>query len=137
LFTPKKFLFPFSNEGGKKKKKVQHTKSKATKTTLYPQIMSTNQRNAAAVLSMMATAMAFAPSTVMTTRPSSSGLSVAVDPTVASPKEYQDVCGNIFGEEEMKDRLKRTNYLYPKHVEVIEDLAEIAGSMTDKIVSVN
>jgi hypothetical protein len=135
LFTPKKFLFPFSNEGGKKKKKVQHTKSKATKTTLYPQIMSTNQRNAAAVLSMMATAMA--PSTVMTTRPSSSGLSVAVDPTVASPKEYQDVCGNIFGEEEMKDRLKRTNYLYPKHVEVIEDLAEIAGSMTDKIVSVN
>jgi len=95
--------------------------------------MSTNQLNAAAVLSMMATAMAFAPTAVMTTRPTS-GLSVAVDPTVASPKEYQDVCGNVFGEDEMNDRLKRTNYLYPKHVEVIEDLSEIAGDMTNKIL---
>ncbi len=67
---------------------------------------------------------------------SSSQLRVAVDPSVASKKEYQDVCGNIFGEDEMMSRLQKTNYLYPRHVEVIEDLSEMAGEMTDKIVSV-
>jgi hypothetical protein len=95
----------------------------------------------AALLSMVASAMAFAPtitplSALHHPRAStSSQLRVAVDPSVASTKEYQDVCGNIFGEEEMMNRLQKTNYLYPKHVEVIEDLAPLAGEMTDKIVS--
>lgn len=96
----------------------------------------------AALLSMMASAMAFAPTITPlaalhrpTASSSSSQLQVAVDPSVASTKEYQDVCGNIFGEDEMMSRLQKTNYLYPRHVEVIEDLSEMAGEMTDKIVS--
>jgi hypothetical protein len=62
-------------------------------------------------------------------------LNVAVDPTVVTKKEYEDVCGVVFSEEEMSKRLERTSYLYPKHVEVVEDLSPIAGQMVDKIVS--
>ena len=93
----------------------------------------------AALLSMVASAIAFSPTSPLAViRPTTttSQLQVAVDPSVATNKEYQDVCGNIFGEDEMMQRLEKTSYLYPRHVEVIEDLAELAGQMTDKIVSV-
>lgn len=91
----------------------------------------------AALLSIVASAIAFAPTPLVVVRPSLSSqqLRVAVDPSVATTKEYQDVCGNIFGEDEMMQRLEKTSYLYPRHVEVIEDLAEMAGQMTDTIVS--
>jgi hypothetical protein len=64
----------------------------------------------------------------------SSALNVAVDPTVITKKEYQDVCGVEFDTNNLQDRLKATNFLYPKHVEVIEDIAPIAGAMVDNIV---
>ena len=74
-------------------------------------------------------------------RPSSSraatSLNVAVDPTVVTKKEYQDICGAEFDNESLQERLKATNFLYPKHVEVIEDIAPIAGAMVDDIVSSN
>lgn len=60
----------------------------------------------------------------------------ALDPAVVTTKEYQDICGVSFDGDELTDRLKATNYLYPKHVEVIEDLAPIADAMVDEIVSV-
>lgn len=78
-------------------------------------------------------AMAFAPSS-FTTR-SSTILNVAVDPTTVTKKEYEDVCGVSFDQESMEQRLKRTSFLYPKHVEVIEDIAPIADKMVDEIVS--
>lgn len=87
--------------------------------------------------SMMATAI----STVMgfqapaSTVRGSTALGVAVDPTTVSKKDYEDICGVAFDDETLKQRLKATNYLYPKHVEVIEDIAPIAGELTDKIVS--
>jgi hypothetical protein len=61
---------------------------------------------------------------------------VAVDPTVVTKKEFQDVCGAEFDTDSLQERLKATNFLYPKHVEVIEDIAPIAGAMVDEIVSV-
>jgi hypothetical protein len=62
-------------------------------------------------------------------------VNVAVDPSVITKKEYQDICGVSFDQETMEQRLRRTNFLYPKHVEVIEDIAPIAGAMVDEIVS--
>jgi hypothetical protein len=60
---------------------------------------------------------------------------VAVDPSVISKKDYQDICGVEFDDQSLEQRLKRTSYLYPKHVEVIEDIAPIADAMVDEIVS--
>jgi hypothetical protein len=82
--------------------------------------------------------MAFQPSaTTLTPRSShfpSTALNVAVDPTVITRKEYEDICGVSFDKETMEQRLQRTNFLYPKHVEVVEDFSSIAGDMVDDIV---
>ena len=59
----------------------------------------------------------------------------AVDPTTVSKKEYEDICGVSFDEQSMHERLRSTKFLYPKHVEVIEDIAPIASEMVDEIVS--
>jgi hypothetical protein len=64
-----------------------------------------------------------------------SALMVAVDPSTITKKEYQDICGVSFDDRSLVERLKSTNFLYPKHVEVIEDIAPIAGQMVDDIVS--
>ena len=58
-----------------------------------------------------------------------------VDPSVVTKKEYQDICGVDFDDQTLEERLTRTKFLYPKHVEVIEDLAPIAGAMVDDVVS--
>ena len=60
---------------------------------------------------------------------------VAVDPTTVTKKDYEDICGVSFDEDSMRRRLQSTKFLYPKHVEVIEDIAPIAGEMVDSIVS--
>jgi hypothetical protein len=69
-------------------------------------------------------------------RPAATVLNVAVDPTVVTKKEFEDICGAEFDTDSLQERLKATNFLYPKHVEVIEDIAPIAGAMVDDIVSV-
>lgn len=90
----------------------------------------------AVVLSMVGSVMAFAPVSPYSSRvASASALKVVTDPNTVSKKQYEDICGVSFGEDEMVSRLQQTNYLYPKHVEVIEDLAPIADEMTNKIVS--
>ena len=65
----------------------------------------------------------------------SSSLKATVDPTTITTKEYQDICGVSFDNGSLQDRLKFTNFLYPKHVEVIEDIGPIAGAMVDNMVS--
>jgi len=50
-------------------------------------------------------------------------------------KEYQDICGVDFNDSTLADRLARTAYLYPKHVEVIDDFAPMVDRMVDEIVS--
>lgn len=74
---------------------------------------------------------AFAPPS---TSRSTTALQVAVDPTTVSKKDYQDICGVSFDDEGLLKRLEATNYLYPKHVEVINDIAPIAGAMVDDVV---
>jgi hypothetical protein len=75
-----------------------------------------------------------APSVASRSSAGRTALSVAVDPTTVTKKDYQDICGVSFDEGDLASRLVATNYLYPKHVEVIEDIAPIAGEMVDEIV---
>lgn len=95
---------------------------------------STQQIGAALALSMVASVMAFAPPTTVVIRNARTSLGVVTDPATVTNKEYEDICGVSFGEDEMMNRLEKTSYLYPKHVEVIEDLAPLAGQMVDDIL---
>ncbi|GKZ00107.1 hypothetical protein MPSEU_000964100 [Mayamaea pseudoterrestris] len=85
------------------------------------------------ILASAASVAAFAPSTTSNSRVSSS-LNVVTDPSVVTKKEYQDICGVSFDEDTLFKRLESTNYLYPKHVEVIQDIAPIAGAMVDEVL---
>ena len=93
--------------------------------------------------SLLATTSTWTAVTAFTTTPAAkvmarsgttTALKVAVDPTTVTKKEYEDICGVSFDDESLRSRLKATNYLYPKHVEVIEDIAPIAGEMVDSVV---
>lgn len=87
--------------------------------------------------------IAFSPSILHSTKTSSSSSSSSstklsmstVDPTVITKKEYQDICGVDFSDATLAERLSRTAYLYPKHVEVIDDFAPMVDKMVDEIVS--
>lgn len=59
---------------------------------------------------------------------------MAVDPTVVTTKELEDICGVHYTDDELERRLERTSFLYPKHVEVIEDLAPMVDKMVDEIL---
>jgi hypothetical protein len=90
-------------------------------------------------LSLLASAMgtvifAFQSPNVVRNPKTSLGM-VAVDPTVVTNKEYEDICGTSFDDKMLMNRLEATNYLYPKHVEVIEDIAPVAAAMVDEVVS--
>ena len=81
----------------------------------------------------MASVMAFQPASFVSR--SKSSLQATVDPNTITKKEYEDICGVEFNGDSLEQRLQRTSYLYPKHVEVIEDIAPIADKMVDDIVS--
>ena len=101
---------------------------------------------AASVFGVQAAA-AFAPQSVVAVGRSSSSssssnnrrlqqrLSATVDPTVVTKKEYQDICGVNFDDSTLANRLAKTAYLYPKHVEVTDDFAPLVDTMVDEIVS--
>ena len=80
------------------------------------------------------TVMAFQPASPAMQTPKTSLSMVAVDPSTVTKKDYEDICGVSFDEESMMERLQSTKFLYPKHVEVIEDIAPIAGEMVDELV---
>jgi len=77
---------------------------------------------------------AFAPTSFSVRSSSLATLSATVDPTVVTKKEYQDICGVEFNDSTLADRLARTAYLYPKHVEVIDDFAPLVDRMVDEIL---
>lgn len=85
------------------------------------------------VSTVMSATWAFQPAAC--SRPTTSLGMVAVDPTVVTKKEYEDVCGVQFTEDMLEKRLEATKFLYPKHVEVINDIAPIAAEMIDDVVS--
>jgi len=76
-------------------------------------------------------ASAFAPSAKV---PVVTARGAVVDPTTITNKEYEDICGVNFGELSLEERLVRTSYLYPKHVEVVEDLAPMVDIMVDEVL---
>jgi hypothetical protein len=92
---------------------------------------------ATVLLILAATSEAFNPSSLSSThrRASTTAIKVSVDPEVVTKKEYQDICGVDFDSRSLEERLKKTNFLYPKHVEVIEDFAPLVDKMVDEIVS--
>jgi hypothetical protein len=88
------------------------------------------------VVTAMSAVLAFQPASFSRShKATSSQLMVAVDPTVVTKKEYEDICGISFDSESLERRLQATSYLYPKHVEVIQDIAPIAAEMVDNVVS--
>lgn len=80
-------------------------------------------------------AAAFQPSKLPMTSSKTALKMVPADPSLMTKKEFQDVCGVDFDKDILSKRLERTNFLYPRHVEVIEDIAPIAGEMVGEIVS--
>jgi hypothetical protein len=88
----------------------------------------------ALVASMMATSYGFQAKTSTSRRTAALNM-VAVDPTTVTKEDYQDICGVSFDDGSLADRLQRTNFLYPGHVAVIEDIAPVASAMVDEIVS--
>ncbi len=79
----------------------------------------------------------FTPSSFATTNHhrSTTLLNVSVDPEVVTKKEYQDICGVDFDNRSLEERLQKTNFLYPKHVEVLEDFSPLVDQFVDDIVS--
>lgn len=63
-----------------------------------------------------------------------SSLNVVVDPKTVTTEEYKDIVGERFDEKSAGEKVQRNKYLYPKHVEVIEDIAPIASAMVDEIL---
>lgn len=95
-------------------------------------LMNTHAAFGTLLASMATSALAFQPTgSAFRAR---TQLSVAVDPTTVTTKDYEDICGVSFDDQGMMERLKSTKFLYPKHVEVIEDIAPIAGEMVDDVL---
>jgi len=89
-----------------------------------------------ALVSSTSSVNAFSPSSFVNAnvRTTTTSLNVAVDPEIATKKEYQDICGVEFDQMSLEDRLKKTQFLYPKHVEVLEDFAPMVDDMVDNIL---
>jgi hypothetical protein len=96
--------------------------------------MSAKKLSLVASAAAMGVAFGFQAPSVASSSTSRTALKVAVDPTTVTKKDYQDICGVSFDDGDLASRLVATNFLYPKHVEVVEDIAPIAGAMVDDIV---
>jgi len=95
----------------------------------------TKQYYLAVVASIYQGVSAFAPVRSSARIDSASQLSMAtIDAATITKKEYQDICGVSFNESCLAERLARTAYLYPKHVEVIEDFEPLVDQMVDNIL---
>ena len=110
--------------------------SNITSTSKYlTRMRSSNNVVVASILAAaVQSALAFQPTSPLSSTKTALSM-VAVDPTTVTNKEYEDICGVSFDDDALEKRLEATNYLYPKHVEVIEDIAPIAGAMVDDVVS--
>lgn len=99
-------------------------------------VLLSNKRMALGSLVASAASSAFAFHPVATTsfRPKITSLSVAVDPSTITKKDYEEICGTSFDENALHEQLKSTKLLYPKHVDVIEDISPVADVMVNEIV---
>lgn len=74
------------------------------------------------------------PSFSRVTAASKTTLNVAVDPSVVTKKELDDITGADFDKDSTAKRFDYDQFLYPKHVEVIDDIAPIADAMVNEIL---
>lgn len=77
---------------------------------------------------------AFSPASHAFTQSPLTKLSATVDPGVVTKKEYEDIAGASFEELSQAQRADKSKYLYPKHVEVVEDLAPMVNEMVDQVL---
>jgi acyl-[acyl-carrier-protein] desaturase len=61
-------------------------------------------------------------------------LQVATDPSLVTKKEMDDITGADFDKDVTAKRFNEDKFLYPKHVEVITDIAPIADQMVNQIL---
>lgn len=76
----------------------------------------------------------FSSSSLSSSSLSPSSLRAILDPSVATKKEYQDICGLHFDHRSLEERLQATEFLYPKHVQVIKELEPVAQEMVDHVL---
>jgi len=94
----------------------------------------TKQYSLAVLASIYQGVSAFAP-VQSSAKIDSTSLSMAtIDADTITKKEYQDICGVDFDDTSLAERLARTAYLYPKHVEVIEDFEPLVDQMVDNVL---
>lgn len=61
-------------------------------------------------------------------------LKVTTDPSLVTKKEMDDIVGADFDKDSTAKRFNADKFLYPKHVEVITDIAPIADEMVNEIL---
>lgn len=79
-------------------------------------------------------ANAFSPTPYASTvQRSTTSIKSVVDPNVVTKKEFDDISGADF-DQTLEQKLKKSNFLYPKHVEVLEDFSPMVDEMVDNIL---
>mmetsp|Transcript_11187 Transcript_11187/g.23178 ORF Transcript_11187/g.23178 Transcript_11187/m.23178 type:complete len:416 (+) Transcript_11187:207-1454(+) len=67
-------------------------------------------------------------------RATATQLRVAADPSLVTKKEMDDITGADFDKDSTAKRFNADKFLYPKHVEVVTDIAPIADEMVTEIL---
>jgi len=78
--------------------------------------------------------ISFTPKSLLSCHRAATSLQVAVDPEVVTKKEYDNIAGIGFETYSLAERLERARYLYPKHVEVVNDFDDVVDSMVDNVL---
>jgi len=99
-------------------------------------MMASNEKIVLIILlaSSLTFATSFAPKSLLSYPQVTTSLKVAVDPEVVSKKDYDAICGIGFESYSLQERLEKANYLYPKHVEVINDFDHVVNRMVDNVL---
>jgi len=84
--------------------------------------------------SSLSLVISFTPKSLLCYHRVATSLQVAVDPEVITPKEYDNICGIGFESYSLAERLERANYLYPKHVEVVNDFDDVVDGMVHNVL---
>jgi len=84
--------------------------------------------------SSLSLVISFTPKSLLPYHRVATSLQVAVDPEVVTKKEYDNICGIGFETYSLAERLERANYLYPKHVEVVNDFDDVVDGMVDNVL---
>jgi len=88
----------------------------------------------AVLASAAGAAAAFHPRSLTRYRTGATTMMATVDPGVITSREYEDICGVSFDDRLLGQRLEKTKFLYPKHVEVVEDFTDVVDEMVDDIL---